>query len=43
MLGLCLIVAGVILGQLLVRGPFWALALLGAWLVWEGFSMRFRS
>ncbi|MEC8037905.1 MAG: hypothetical protein VX152_06355, partial [Pseudomonadota bacterium] len=34
MLGLCLIVAGVILGQLLVRGPFWALALLGAWLVW---------
>ena len=43
MLGLCLIVAGVILGQLLVRGPFWALALLGAWLVWEGFSLRFRS
>ena len=43
LLGLCLIVAGVILGQLLVRGPFWALAMLGAWMVWESFSLRVRS
>lgn len=39
-LGLILVGVGVIFGQMVITGPFWALALLGAWLVWESFSMR---
>ena len=39
-LGLFLVAFGVILGQLMTEGPFWALALLGAYLAWEAFSMR---
>ncbi|MGB1157030.1 MAG: hypothetical protein ACPG42_09455 [Alphaproteobacteria bacterium] len=39
-LGLVLVAAGVTLAQLALLGPFWALALLGAWLVWEAYSMR---
>ena len=38
-LGLILVAAGVMLAQLALLGPFWALALLGAWLVWEAYSM----
>ena len=39
-LGLILVGVGVIFGQMVITGPFWALALLGAWLVWESFAMR---
>lgn len=39
-LGLFLVAFGVILGQLMSEGPFWALALLGAFLAWEAYSMR---
>ena len=39
-LGLILVGVGVVFGQMVITGPFWALALLGAWLVWESFSMR---
>ena len=39
-LGLLLVGVGVIFGQLVITGPFWALALLGVWLVWESASMR---
>ena len=39
-LGLILVGVGVVLGQLVVTGPFWALAILGIFLVWESASMR---
>ena len=39
-LGLFLVAFGVILGQLMSDGPFWALALLGAFLAWEAYSMH---
>ena len=42
-LGLLLVGVGVIFGQLVSSGPFWALALLGVWLVWESASMRARD
>ena len=42
-LGLILVGAGVILGQMVVTGPFWALAILGVYLVWESASMRARD
>lgn len=39
-LGLILVGVGVVLGQMVVTGPFWALAILGIFLVWESASMR---